>query len=487
MARLETEKHPVAAKNQIEPSLREQALSALEKKIAQEPFYIGRNSLLIGLSTPIWKNRSNTVYAPGSTPQDFYQEKLSEEKIMNSTPEDIATELEREKEAQKEAEDTRSADEIFGATLIVRQKPSKQITMRRDGSRIIWKAQRQWERKWEMVGEYLGGKDTLEDIGNKHRLSHQRIIRVAQELIEDAEIHFYGYKQPNPGRKAEGKPHALMNLRFEIGDEGSEISNVLADIEKGVTTEKLNKKYGNPKIGEYRGRLADLGVIIPFGDSMKNPKYRDSFSALSDPETSFEHKKELLSRVTRGRLGGNELKALHISVLSKVLEEVGLYVAPQHMRSVIKQMIERDPEFYVHSLSLEVKDRESPYYYHFIADADISRVQKFARFEEFDKHRVPPLRTFGKPLPSEAQINTYELKKGVKSGIYRAVGEILSKEARNLIEQGIVDYSDIINYDCPGEVHITRRGSIYVRAEEFDAVTLYVKEKEKKLLETLQG
>jgi hypothetical protein len=430
----------------------------------------------MGLATPIGKSPKipDVNESPGTTPKDFYEERISEPQNGSGTPEDFAVELRFEQKEKEEARNERSADEMFQGSLVVQQR--KGIGRRRDGSKIYWKSQKYWSRNWELLGEYLGTAKTFVDLGEENSITKQAVEQLVEILREDIEVHTYGSKKEQVDRKVEAKPLGLFKLRNELEDVRSTVSMFIQDREKGTNTENLTETYGEEYSSYYRliMILSTIGIEVPHIDNARRPGYFERFRVLSDPEISFERKKELLSGISRGMIKKWGKEAFHVDNLTHALKNAGLYMPLQEIPKFIQRLQELDPKIYIHTKH----DKKRGLNNHFVALADSGRLKQLAQLPEFERYQIPAVRMFGKPLPEGVKITTFDLKKGIKSGRYISYTPILSLDMRKQISEGKMGYEDIIGEDAPGRIFVYRHGEIVVESEGWGELWAYIKKRE---------
>lgn len=459
-------------------SLRERALQAVDKKIAEDPFYTGRNAVFMGLATPIRKSpiTPDVSESPGTTPQDFYEERIVEPQNGSGTPEGFAVELGFEQKEKEEARDERSADEMFQGSLVVQQRNG--IGRRRDGSGIDWERQKNWSRNWEILGEYLGTAKTLVDLGKKNNITKQAVEHLIEILLEDVEVHTFGAKK-RLGRKVEGKPHAIFRLRNELEDAESTRSMLIEDIENGTGAKKMNKRYGLNYVTQCRKELSPFGVEVPYVDNATQPGFFERYKAFSDPGISFERKKELFSALTYPQIYNRGKEAFHVDNLAHALKDAGLYVHPKEIPKLIQRFHELDPDIYIHTIKhVGEKFRLN---YHFVALADSGKLKQLAQLPEFQRYQIPSVRMFGKPLPEGVKFTTSDLKKGIKSGQLIQYASVLSPDLRKQISEGKIGYEDIISEDAPGRIFVDKRGVIFLELEGWGELWGYIMKREMEL------
>lgn len=449
-------------------SLRAQAVQALDKKIAEHPFYTGRNAVFIGLSTPIKRCGEMTR----KTPEQFYQEREAEPKSYSGTPEDMYKEHSLEQE--------RTADEVYEGSLVVRQDPETGVVTRPDGTKISWGNQRDWERNWEVVGKYMSGEKSLREIAKDHKLTHERVSQIVESIRGDLELHFQGGKN-KPGESSE-KPHHLFNSQRELEDPKSEINEFLKDLGNGETTQELNEKYGSIKVAKHRRDLAQLGISVPKENNMKNPEFRSQFEQLSNPNISFKRKGELLSLLTMGRIERFGADAFHLrAMLPALKEDLKLYVDSRNLAKFISRLKKLDPKIYTLSLFHGFDRERNRLVYHYVLGIDIPRIQRLKDSGELKEYQIPAVRIFGKKLPEGSKMTTTDIVKGRRNKELVQANSIIGIQARKRIRDGELDYGDIIGEDCPGTVFVTRAGDLYIPTGEADIIRKYIQEREKQL------
>lgn len=372
--------------NTQELPLHKRVMDALDKKIADDPFYTGRNAVLFGLSTPIRKNRAVLAYSPGTTSEDFYLESVFEFQEKESTPDSLHREIMMERERATRTPVVETAEEVYEGTLVVHRDPNTGFTERKDKSRINWRNQKNWVRNWEVSGSHLGGDNSLQKTADRYGIKQQRAVQIVDEQVNDMRIHLLKMPYSMSDNKSSGKPLGLINLRRDLGNAEDPAVGILSEVERGERISNIIEQHSGYNVDYLRNRLRKVigENVISFANlAHEDPNY---FLPLSDPNVSKEEKTRLLFGILPSILKYGDREALHVLPLSDALASLAFPKNHRTLSSVASLIIERDKEI---AIRIEQSIREGKVVgkYYFLADGDLPRLAKVVKHSDFDQYR----------------------------------------------------------------------------------------------------
>jgi len=346
--------------------------------------------------------------------------------------------------------------------------------------RSKWTTQAQWERDWEITGEYLGTDKILEEIGREREISRERVHQIVKRRIgqlhqiQNAEVKSefsldqFSYHKP--------LPVSLRRRRSEArGGLSARIEKALLE---GKTIPQIEEELKPRQISNARKALRGWGIEIPYEYNHILPR----IEKLRDPGLTDEEKQKLLDSV--GHKHNSVLKVLSSGEepltipVSRIGWQAGLFFRVDKVNFIYALL--RSKGVPASSFSHFVRSREGNREkirrtYYFICASDRDRaIEIINSTKELDQYRVNPVTILGKAtdrIPRAGELQD--------SGNYSHLGSLVI-EIREKSLGRYIRAENIILDDCPASVFRYKKSRFY-RLDQQKQLRKYLKRRLREL------
>lgn len=340
--------------------------------------------------------------------------------------------------------------------------------------------QTQWERRWEVVGEYLGTDKILEEVSRDSDITEERVRQIVKQgvkqlhRIQSAEVKSefpldqFSYRKPLPvsSRRRYSEAHGGSAVRIEQA------------LLEGKTVPQIKKDFKPMQIFNARRTLGKWGIEIPYELSPILPR----FEKLRDPKLYDEEKQKLLDSVEHAN--NSVLKVLSSGEepftipVFRIGWEAGLFFRTDKVNIIYALLRSKGvPASY---FSYFVRSRrgnkeKKRYTYYFICATDRDRAVEIIKgAEELDQFKVNPVTILGKATDRIPRVGEL-INSGNYSRVWALVNDI---RGRPIGRHGRTE--DIFLDDCPVSI-FKHHVNIFYRLDQQEQLREYLRGRLKEL------
>lgn len=317
------------------------------------------------------------------------------------------------------------------------------------------------------MGEYLGTGSTGEKIGDKYRITKQRVHQIIKGLIDQSHnLAPASLREEFPrDGLATRKPLTLGTLeRRSQAYRKSKMDEVVAAIDQGKSFKKIKEKTGvsTQELVGYRR----AGLEVPFSKEALSRRYQKNLEHLACGELNDRQIKELFEDMEKNnRVWVCEgLKKLGVLVpLTEAARDQELYVHTKCFASykILKKLAIPAVRVERKFMDKDGKRKERVYFY---VLGNHKRTQSAFSDPLFDPFRKNPVQVLGKVT---GKIPTTHI---LKNPSYLSVGSMLRKRGILISQRQVRKY---VGPDCPVSV-FSPRGSLIIACQDTDKFISYL-------------
>jgi len=341
-----------------------------------------------------------------------------------------------------------------------------------------WMNQAQWERIWDITGEYLGTDKTLEEVGRDFDIKRERVRQIVKKgvkqlrQIQSAEVkrefpfYQFDYRKPLslPSRRRRSEAHGGLSVRVEKA------------LLEGKTIPQIKEVFSSTQIYEARKALSRWGIKVPSEINYILPR----FEKLKDPQLSDEEKQKLLDNVKDRRIlrvlsSGEEPLIIPVS---RIGWQAGLFFHADKVNFIYTLLRSKGvpASSFSHFIRSPGENRKKERLtYYFICASDRDRAIEIVKdAKELDQLRVNPVIILGKTIDKIPRVGELE-----NSGNYSHLGSLVIEIRGKSLARNI-NAENIIIDDCPASVIRYKRSTFY-RLDQEEQLREYLKKRFREL------